>query len=301
MAENIYSRLGATPIINAAGTFTIGDDDSVSGTYRGVSGKFGCTENAGCVITRSVTSDADNWYAATGLTFTPTLGTGQELADIEVEVTTTTKDADYVRFGYWMTTMVRAGKTSQVIDAFADAMGYGALASDVSNLTGKATYTGGAAGIYVHKAGADDSLVVSDGEFVAAADLTAQFGVGDGSVAAADQWAVTGTVSGFQSTTGDHDLSDWTLMLKKADLGTRVEDTGIATATNADFVGFTGDTSGGTGTTEGEWSATFFGGAPADGDTTVTDDYPTAAIGEFNGHFSNGHVAGAFGVEKDAN
>ena len=67
------------------------------------------------------------------------------------------------------------------------------------------------------------------------------------------------------------------------------------------IVGFEGKTSGGTGTAEGAWSGTLFGGAPADAaaDSVAADDYPTAVIGEFNGHFANGHVAGAFGAEKD--
>ena len=34
---------------------------------------------------------------------------------------------------------------------------------------------------------------------------------------------------------GDHDLSGWSLMLGKADLGTRVDATGVATASDADF------------------------------------------------------------------
>ena len=42
----------------------------------------------------------------------------------------------------------------------------------------------------------------------------------------------------------------------------------------------------------------FFGNVG--GSTTVTtDDFPADVSGEFNGHFTNGHVAGAFGAEYD--
>ena len=233
------------------------------------------------------------------MTFDPALGTNQELEDLRVSYRTTTPDTDFLEFGYWVTTTETGSEVRHVIDTFAIAEGHGALAADVTSLQGKATYNGPAAGIYVHKAGIDDSLAVSNGEFVASASLTAQFGVADGSAAAADQWAVTGKISGFQSTNGGHDLSSWDLMLGKADLGDRDATAGTATATNADFVGFTGKTSGGAGTVQGDWSGTFFGGAPETSDTDTADDFPTAAIGEFNGHFVNGHVAGAFGVEYD--
>ena len=276
-----------------------------NGSYRGVPGTFTCTS---CELTRAVSADGstDTVTSTAAMTFTPTRSpTTQPLDDLIVEYTDRTADTDYLRFGYWMTTTETGGKTRHMIETFVDATGYGNLAGDVATLRGKATYSGAAAGIYVHKSGVDDSLVIGDGEFVAAANLTAQFGVEDGSVAAANQWAVTGTVSGFESTTGDHDLSGWTLMLRGADLGDRDDTTGAVPITgadavaNADFVGFSGTTSGGPGTDPGAWSGSFFGGAPATGGTVTTDDYPMAAIGEFNGHFANGHVAGAFGAEKD--
>ena len=50
------------------------------------------------------------------------------------------------------------------------------------------------------------------------------------------------------------------------------------------------------------WSGMFFGNAgccTTTADSVAADDYPAAVIGEFNGHFANGHVAGAFGAEKD--
>ena len=71
----------------------------------------------------------------------PTLGANQNLADLAVEHTTTTPDADYHRFGYWMVTSGTGAKLKQTIHTFADAMGYGAvIAQDVTALEGKATY-----------------------------------------------------------------------------------------------------------------------------------------------------------------
>ena len=285
------ARPSADPVSQPAVTKTL------TGSFFGVPGTFAC---AACTVTRDK-NDAITFPAGT-LTFTPTKSGTQEFDDLTVMYRTSTPDNDYTQFGYWMTTSGTGDKVKQTIRTFAEAMGYSddnSLAADVATLRGKATYSGAAAGIYVHKAGSGDSLVVGNGEFVADAALTAQFGVSDGSVAAANQWAVTGTVSGFQSATGNHDLSGWTLMLGKADLGTRDSSTGVAAATNNDFAGFSGKTSGGTGTTAGDWVGTFVGGSPATTDTDTDDDYPLAAIGEFNGHFANGHVAGAFGAEKD--
>ena len=282
---------GVTPNTNEPhGT----DSRDFKGSFQGVPGTFTCASDC------SVTRNADDELTIAGaLTFKPTLATDEELSDINVELRTETPDNDYLRFGYWMVTSGSGDNLKHTISTFADSMNYGDLAAAVSTLEGKATYSGAAAGLYVRKTGPSDSVVVTHGEFVADAALTAQFGTGDGTVALADTFSVTGTVSGFMPSTGDDDLSDWTLMLSKANLASARGNDGTPTVANADFAGFTGKTSGGTGTMAGDWAGTFVGGAPADTDTDTTDDYPTAAFGVFNGHFSNGHVAGAFGAEKD--
>ena len=262
-----------------------------SGSFFGVPGIFTCTS---CEVTRDK-EDALT-FGGTTLTFKPTLGTGQMLDDLTVSYMTTTTDDDYLRFGYWMTTTETAGKVRHMIETFGNGDGYQTPAT-ASELQGEATYNGAAAGIYVHKAGATDTLVVSDGEFVAAASLTATFGdTGDGKIADADGFSVTGKVTGFESTTGTQDLSGWTLTLQKANLGTRAAD---GTVSAHSLVGFSGETSGGAGTVAGAWSGSFFGNAGTATTAAAADDHPEAAIGEFNGHFANGHVAGAFGAEKD--
>ena len=51
---------------------------------------------------------------------------------------------------------------------------------------------------------------------------------------------------------------------------------------------------------EETWTAKFFGPQVANDTTTTVDeskiDQPTGVAGEFNAHFSNGHVAGAYGA-----
>ena len=46
----------------------------------------------------------------------------------------------------------------------------------------------------------------------------------------------------------------------------------------------------------GTWNGTFFGNADTTDD--ADEQYPTAVAGEFDGHFRNGHVAGAFGATR---
>ena len=45
---------------------------------------------------------------------------------------------------------------------------------------------------------------------------------------------------------------------------------------------------------DGEWSGVMYG--PDDD----SPQQPTGVAGEFNGHFNNGHVAGAFGATRDS-
>ena len=70
-----------------------------------------------------------------------------------------------------------------------------------------------------------------------------------------------------------------------------------STASDAEF----GGTTTGTGGTAGEWAGQFYG-APVttgDGDNVTADDYPSSVVGEFTGHFEDGHVIGAFGATTE--
>lgn len=268
------------------------EDRSFDISFLGVSGKLECPESNECKVRR---------WANDAITFTgnPTFTPGDDIEEIDVTRTTTTEDEDYITFGYWMTKMMDGSEASYEISTFADAKGYRELDPSESNNVGKATYSGGAAGIYVLKTGdlADPSL--HDGEFVANVKLTAQFGQeGGGKVPVNDEWTITGMVNNFRSATAaaEHDLSGWNLELSRVDLAESRNDDGVAQ--NPQFfknTGFEGTTSGGS--TEGVWNGTFFGNSSEIADST--DGHPEAIIGEFNGHFNNGHVAGAYGAEKD--
>ena len=182
----------------------------------------------------------------------------------------------------------------------------------IHQVTGTATYSGAAAGIYVLKTGDTNDPDYHNGEFTASANLTAHFGQSatSASVAPKDLFTIRGSISNFSPTEGSHDLSGWELELKSADLlkaaGRGADDTPITTGGSAiaadSFIGLATDTTVADrtfkgATNGGEWQGSFYGNASAV--AAATDDYPEAVVGEFNGQFSNGNAVGVFGAEKD--
>ena len=120
----------------------------------------------------------------------------------------------------------------------------------------------------------------TSGTFTADVSLTAHFGGDD--VAANKQYSIEGSASNFALSGGEENA--WSVNLK-ADFGSTDNE-------------FTGTANGGG--DEAAWNGTFHG---AGGDTEADDDgnaknQPTVVVGEFNAHFSNGHVAGAYGARK---
>ena len=287
-AENFSSLvLPDAPTGSATTTKVIAADDPRTGTYYGIAGTYLCP-SAACTVTRTAAGGID---VAGTLTFTPT----GKPADIFVA--SSIPDADYVHFGYWMASAKqRDGSYKHVIDTFAGAStGYNPL-TNASNAEKSATYTGAAGGYYVHRDGAGTDMVVTDGEFGADASLTAKFG-GD-TIAVADQFSISGTISNFQSD-GDADLSGWTLMLGQAPMHdgqtmTQI-DVGTGPTPMASVAGDTSDAAN-PGAQGGTWSGTLHGSktSAANGGIMI----PEAVVGEFNGNFANGHVAGAFGAEN---
>ncbi|MCY4350443.1 MAG: hypothetical protein OXC25_11415 [Thiotrichales bacterium] len=265
----------------------------VTGTFYGVSGRFSCA--ADCTVNR----DSDDMVTITGaMIFTPTVPDGTEATDLKAKYAMA--DADYLHFGHWMkSTKQSDGTYKHVIQTFSGGMGTAAATTTTfGNIDGKATYSGAAAGRYVKKSDFDaggDAGVVEDGTFVADVDLTAQFGEEDaGTVADADQWSIKGEISNFMD--GDEDLG-WTLVLNKANMGARDSDSNAVDSPSATLVD--GTTTGSAGARPGAWSGTMYGNDGSDTGDGDTDDHPTGVAGEFNGHFTNGHVAGAFGATKD--
>ena len=267
----------------------------VPGSFYGVPGEYRCASGAVCTVgvdvSGTVTVDAG------GLTFAPTIPSGKTLVDVMVK--NVDADKDYLHFGYWMQSVEqRDGSMRHDIRTFSGgAMLYNAgQGIDAAAMLGAptATYTGPAAGRYVKKSGFDPSgnnpTMVMDGTFTADAELIATFGAGT-SVPAADHFTVKGDISNFMD--GSTDLG-WTLDLKRS----------ASIETQSTFIGVTSG-----GGKEGEWNGTLYGDAAltydhdydngTPGATAEVTYGPTGIAGQFNGHFTNGHVAGAFGATRD--
>ena len=291
-AELDATRLAGAILPNAPS----GDDDnsereiaangSLPGSLYGVSGRFSCGA-ATCTVTRD---DEGKVTVDNAVTFTPSsYNAALTMAKYAVS------DTEYTHFGYWMkSTKQRDGTDEHDIKTFHGGNAAGTLATfDATAVTGTASYYGAAAGVYVKKEGSGDDLVVTDGYFTAEAELTANFGGSE--IAVDDHNTVSGTISNFTDRGTDLGFADLTLGGMDADGGAKFDDTGNG-AELANGL-FAGETDGGG--TSGHWSGQFYGNAGAGTTTDTTDDYPVNVSGQFNGHFVNGHVAGAFGAEYD--
>ncbi len=265
-----------------------------TGTFDGIPGTYSCGTTA-CTIT----SDKDGAIAVTSgsLTFTPT-PTTIDTDDVHM-VKGVVKDMDYLSFGYWVQTQGTGDDMKYGVRTFASGnMPFGDPNDNgtaaITALRGTAKYDGSATGLYAKKTlsvvnGAVVGTPSEAGQFTADVSLTAHFGnvttegVEVDHISASEAYSISGTVSNFRNDGSDMIDSMWSLSLNRAKLGDG------STYTNT----FTGDTGSGD---KGQWTGGFFGPPPAGDDANT--DYPTGAAGEFTGHFSNGHVIGAFGATK---
>lgn len=259
------------PAAEDADTVTPGnqprDAAMVGGTYRGADGTYTCGGTTDCTVT---VNDEGEVTAITGTwVFTPDMG-----------ATSDQPDYDYLSYGFWLkrTTDADGMVTYNEVETFAESRV--PASGDVSAVTGSATYTGGATGVYVRNVFDDGGEIESatSGVFTANASLTATFGQvnddgGEGIIAPNLLNSVTGEVTGFETLAGVAIDGSWKVELMRSDIA--------STGT------FAGDTTG-----NGSYSGTFHG--PADADTQ-----PHSAVGEFDAVFTNGSVAGGFGVRKD--
>ena len=263
------------------------DAAMVDGTYRGAMGTYTCSGNANCTVT--VNDEGEITGIGQGWIFTPDEG-----------ATSDQPDYDYLHYGFWLKrTMDAMGATEyDEVETFADAS---SDSSNVSDVTGKATYSGGATGVYVHAVTNSDGTRASatSGHFTADASLTAYFGqtVNDttttdadeaGQIAPTNLNSISGTIDDF-ALSGHDTGPGWSVSLEKASITSDPTDaphaSGVAKGGGAD----------------GSYFATFHGATP---DTESTGDgnnqvAPGTVVGEFNASFSNGSVAGAFGADKD--
>ena len=258
-------------------TYPDGDDETdaieveFAGMFHGVEGMFACT-GATC----SAAKDAMGALTLVGAwTFLPDDDSGM--------VAGVMRDVDYLDFGFWYQTVEdKDGDITWMASAFADgARDYG----DTSGLQGKATYNGAAAGLYAKKTFDTEGVgtPTASGGFTADASLTAYFSqitTGDdaNSIAPNVLNTIGGEVSNFRNEDGDLIDSSWTLELTRGP------------ANSVSSGAFTGTTEGSEGAAAGAWSAMSHGAVGTNG------AQPSAVSGTFDGHFTNGHVLGAFGA-----
>ncbi len=262
-------------------TTSMDEADEVEGTYNGAMGTYRCNGTAVCTVTldkdSKITAMSDGWV------FTPDSG-----------ATSDVPDADYLHYGVWLkkTTDDDGVVTYNEVETFA---GSSAARSDTSSVTGRATYSGGATGVYVHSVTKPDGTEASatSGHFTADAELTAHFGqtVDDPDTPASEAGqippgllnSISGTINNF-TLSGHDEGPGWSVSLQQA----ATDGTGTDPHVDDGVAKGGGD--------DGSYTATFHGPV-VDADSNAIQ--PHTVVGEFNAFFSNGSVAGAFGARKD--
>ena len=233
----------------------------VAGSYDGAMGTYTCFGETSCTVT--VNGKGELTAASDGWIFKPADGAKIDVADM-----------DFLSYGFWLKKTTKDGVvTYNEVAPFT--MAHGMTASDVSNVTGKAEYKGGATGVYVKNVYSAGGVIetATAGFFTADASLMAYFGGLD--VTENQENTVTGTISNFALQ--HEEENDWSVALK----GDIIE--GNGTIENGKANG---------GGAEGSFTGQFYG-------PTAFDTKPEAVAGEFNANFSNGSVAGAFGAREE--
>ena len=239
-----------------------------------------------------------------------------------------TADQGWLDYGAWLTTPNNVHGVHRVGVFFNGMNTYGTevnvddtptannvfVAGNGNGLRGTATYSGGAAGVYVDG--------TASGMFTATASVTANFDVGGDATADSGDYTLSGSIHDFKDTAGTYlgndtaahpndpvfgGDNDWVVLLTAADLTDNTADTisadGAITRTggaagSADGVLWTGD-----------WNAQLYGA----GDTVEDAVAPTGVAGNFRAITANiggdgvcdnpppayRGVVGAFGATKD--
>ena len=187
---------------------------SETGMFHGIPGTFKCagtgdnackaTTNAKGELTGLTGGGSDGW------TFTPDENTGSMMVDGVL------LDADYLDFGYWVTTTAGTDGPTYAVGTFAKGM----TAATTQPSSMSATYKGGAAGLYTkreYSGSAGKGDLTAAGRFTATADLTAYFGDftipdKDGAPMSVSN-SVRGTISNFMDG-GQSIDSTWSVALQ---------------------------------------------------------------------------------------
>ena len=204
---SVAGRSGRVPVSPSTGSGA-GAGFTLSATFDGVAGTLRCAacstvlSNEGGKL-RNAAGDGD---PAGDWTFT-----ADDNTDAVVDI-----QADYLAFGWWR----QEGKGGGFSDfqpvhggrvpfagSIADSDGAGSASVALS---GKATYTGGAAGNYTKDVKGPNEHDRHGGWFLADAKLSASFGDG-GTTATADDNRITGTISNFVGAHGS--LGEWNVTL----------------------------------------------------------------------------------------
>ena len=253
-------------------------DDVLLGRFNGVPGKFSCTDATCTASTNasgalSLGSGAGNWV------FTPD-GDPERIVIMGV-----IEDVDYLTFGYWVETT-----TDNINDKTTYRVGVTHTpthtapnpgADIAATVTGNATYTGPAAGVFARRAYDPESGgdVETAGRFTADAELVADFDAAD--------LSIDGTISNFMHAGSEID-DEWMVTMSE----------GVITATGSTFASDPAKQADGDGSV---WTGQFNGHYAADNGGTPINELtlkPTGASGMFSNTFDNGAVIGAFGVER---
>ena len=299
--KNMMFTVGAPQLETLANTV---EPQSVHrGTYFGAMGTFKCVqEMTGCGIKR-----AEGGATPFGVALATT-GTINWMFKPDPDATIDVPDQDWMVYGAWLTTpdaangIHRVGVFFNGMDEYANTATTNVFTvGDNNGLRGSATYSGGAAGVYVD---GDES-----GMFTARASLTANFdqagnatNTPDTVPADVDDYMLSGRIDDFKRTddtylgTDTEDMpndptaggeNDWVVLLGAATLDTTVATSGSVMGSasgSADGVGWSG-----------EWNAQLYG----PGNVIPGGKAPTGVAGDFRVSGEGKGVVGAFGATKD--
>ncbi len=260
---------------------THGTDEAreLAGAYDGAAGTYRCNGAAECRV--EIGASGGITGMSTGWVFTPDPG-----ATVDV------RDDDYLHYGFWLKkkTDDEGAVTYNEAETFAGSSV--PVSGDLAAVKGRATYEGGAAGVYVIKTRYDPNtgelVNANSGHFMANARLTATFGqTAEQDIAPNQLYMLTGTIDNFMLS-GEED-NDWSVTLAGA------IDMAAGTASGTAEGGVTGQ--------DGSFNAVFHGSVePVDHDddanTSAVTPHPHTAVGEFNASFGSGSVTGAFGARR---
>ena len=257
---------------------------SLSAKVHGVSGRYGCYNNASgqaCDIVVAAAysvpdgGPADAREEFNALTITPGAGGALyfdpgsgtiSLLGVQKEGAPDMEDEQYITFGWWQE---RPAMSDGMYQA---AVFAGTTGAYTGTLTGSAEYEGPAVGLYVDRTSEGGTTVYESGDFTATTILRATFTGTD--------TGVQGDVTNFRTT---HGTKNWHVRLNPT------------SASPANATGTAEIVQAGT-SSEGMWERTFLA---RHGMVDEDDEQPIAVTGRFDVSIPNlRHIVGAFGAHR---